>query len=171
PSRRWPPGVWTKGRPASCCWVLVAPETWERVSVRSARTSRVSSSTRSRRCSYSPSAITEDRYAPTASRATIDSSVVTSNTRSASGQLRGSTPRSARSSPPTAASPSCALLTDAPSLPGPTGSSGAATGAVADAADGHDDLRVLRVVLDLRAQPLDVDVDQSGVGAVAVAPH
>ena len=41
---------------------------------------------------------------------------------------------------------------------------------VADAAHRHDDLGVLGVVLDLRAQPLDVDVDEPGVGGVAVAP-
>ena len=38
-------------------------------------------------------------------------------------------------------------------------------GLVADAAHGHDDLGVLRVVLDLGAQALDVHVDQPGVGA------
>src|SRR5699024_235092 len=167
----WPPVVWTKARLASCCWVLVAPETWERLSVRSARTWRVSSSTRSRRCSYRPSAITEDRYAPTASRATIDRSVVTSTTRSARRQLRGSMQGTARTSLRAVSPPSCAVLTGAPSLAGAAGSSGSATGAIADAADGHDDLGVLRVVLDLGAQPLDVHVDQAGVGAVAVAPH
>ena len=41
---------------------------------------------------------------------------------------------------------------------------------VADAAHGHDDLGVLRVVLDLGAQPLHVDVDQPGVAGVPVAP-
>ena len=41
---------------------------------------------------------------------------------------------------------------------------------VADAADRHDDLGVLGVVLDLGAQPLHVDVDQAGVAGVAVAP-
>ena len=41
---------------------------------------------------------------------------------------------------------------------------------VPDAAHGHDDLGVLGVVLDLRAQPLDVDVDEPGVTGVAVAP-
>ena len=41
---------------------------------------------------------------------------------------------------------------------------------VADAADGHDDLGSLRVLLDLGAQPLHVHVDQPGVGGVPVAP-
>ena len=41
---------------------------------------------------------------------------------------------------------------------------------VADTADGHHDLGVLRVVLDLGPQPLDVHVDQPGVGGVPVAP-
>ena len=45
-----------------------------------------------------------------------------------------------------------------------------AAGLVADAADGQHDLGVLRVGLDLGAQPLHVDVDQPGVGGVAVAP-
>src|SRR5699024_11371885 len=53
---------------------------------------------------------------------------------------------------------------------GPT-CSGRASGAVPDAADGHDDAGVLRIVLDLRAQALDVHVDQAGVRAVAVSPH
>src|SRR6476659_2275844 len=44
-------------------------------------------------------------------------------------------------------------------------------GLVADAADRHHDLGVLRVVLDLRPQPLDVHVDQPRVGGVPVAPH
>ena len=43
-------------------------------------------------------------------------------------------------------------------------------GLVADAAHGHDDLGALGVVLDLGAQPLDVDVDEAGVTGVAVAP-
>src|SRR5690625_4676535 len=42
---------------------------------------------------------------------------------------------------------------------------------VADAPDRHDDLRILRVLLDLRPQPLDVHVDQPRVRGVAVAPH
>src|SRR5690242_17529427 len=42
---------------------------------------------------------------------------------------------------------------------------------VADAADRHDDLGALGIVLDLGAQPLDVDVDEAGVAGVAVAPH
>src|SRR6478609_10589960 len=45
------------------------------------------------------------------------------------------------------------------------------TGLVADPAHGHDDLGPLRVVLDLRAQPLHVDVDEAGVAGMAVAPH
>src|SRR4029078_955340 len=47
---------------------------------------------------------------------------------------------------------------------GPTGPLGGPT-------HGEDDLGVLRVVLDLGAQPLDVHVDQPRVGVVAVAPH
>src|SRR5690242_15743288 len=47
----------------------------------------------------------------------------------------------------------------------------ARSGLVADTANGHHDLRPLRVLLDLGAQPLDVDVDQSGVRRVPVAPH
>src|SRR3954451_22856690 len=42
---------------------------------------------------------------------------------------------------------------------------------VADAAHGQHDLGLLRVALDLRPQPLDVHVDQPGVGGVSVAPH
>src|ERR1700755_721976 len=41
---------------------------------------------------------------------------------------------------------------------------------VADTADRHDDLGVLGVLLDLRAQPLYVHVDQPGVRRVPVAP-
>ena len=41
---------------------------------------------------------------------------------------------------------------------------------VAHAAHGHHDRGVLRIDLDLRPQPLDVHVDQPGVGGVAVAP-
>src|SRR5690606_11495078 len=41
---------------------------------------------------------------------------------------------------------------------------------VADAADGQDDLRLLRVLLDLGAQPLHVHVDEAGVRLVPVAP-
>src|SRR4051794_17565162 len=41
---------------------------------------------------------------------------------------------------------------------------------VADTTHGHDDLRLLRIVLDLRAQPLHVDVDETGVRRVPVAP-
>src|SRR5690606_11425892 len=41
---------------------------------------------------------------------------------------------------------------------------------VPDATDGHHDLRLLRVLLDLGAQPLDMHVHQPGVGRVAVAP-
>src|SRR4051794_21237328 len=44
-------------------------------------------------------------------------------------------------------------------------------GLVTDATDGHDDLGPLGVVLDLGAQPLDVDVDEAGVARVAGAPH
>jgi len=43
-------------------------------------------------------------------------------------------------------------------------------GLVADAPHGQYDLGVLRVVLDLRAQPLDVHVDQPCVRSVPVAP-
>ena len=42
---------------------------------------------------------------------------------------------------------------------------------VAHAAHGDDDLGPLGVLLDLGAQPLDVDVDEAGVTGVAVAPH
>src|SRR4051812_1614630 len=42
---------------------------------------------------------------------------------------------------------------------------------VAHAAHGDDDLRMLGVAFDLRAQPLDVNVDEAGVGGVPVAPH
>src|SRR5215203_3075496 len=45
------------------------------------------------------------------------------------------------------------------------------TSLVPDAAYRHHDLRVLWVCLDLRTQPLDVDVDQSSVGGVTVSPH
>src|SRR5262245_6191138 len=41
---------------------------------------------------------------------------------------------------------------------------------VADPANGHHDLRPLRVTLDLRAQALHMYVDQPGVGRVPVAP-
>src|SRR4051794_1314792 len=47
----------------------------------------------------------------------------------------------------------------------------APTGLVADPAHRQHDLGVLGVVLHLGAQPLDVHVDQSGVGGVSVAPH
>src|SRR5699024_2409106 len=109
--------------------------------------------------------MTEERYAPTASSATIDSSVVTSTTRSASGQLRGSTSSTRPTLREAAATPSRLLVTGAPLL------SGRAPGAVADTAHGHHDRRVLRIVLDLGAQPLDVDVHQARVRAVAVPPH
>src|SRR5665647_1638430 len=42
---------------------------------------------------------------------------------------------------------------------------------VADAAHGDDDLGVLRVVLDLRTQALDVDIDQTRVAGVPITPH
>src|SRR4051794_40671748 len=42
---------------------------------------------------------------------------------------------------------------------------------VPDTAHRQDDLGLLRVALDLRPQPLHVDVDQPGVGGVPVAPH
>src|SRR5699024_8043460 len=41
---------------------------------------------------------------------------------------------------------------------------------VADPTNGEYDLRVLRVLLDLGAETLDVDVDQPGVRGVPVAP-
>src|SRR4051794_11859687 len=41
---------------------------------------------------------------------------------------------------------------------------------VADATHGPDDLGLLGVVLDLRAEPLHMDVDQPGVGGVPVPP-
>src|SRR5690606_18964232 len=44
-------------------------------------------------------------------------------------------------------------------------------GLVAHTAHGQHDLGVFRVAFDLRAQALDVDVHQAGVGRVAVAPH
>src|SRR6478609_2535922 len=47
----------------------------------------------------------------------------------------------------------------------------ARSGLVTDTADGHDDLRPLRVLLDLRAKTLHVHVNQTGVGGVAIAPH
>src|SRR5690625_5320465 len=95
----------------------------------------------------------------------MDNRVVTTTTRRASGHWRGSrwrTSAAARIRPGVGAG--AAVLTAAPRP------SGGAPGAVADPADGHHDARVLRVVLDLRAQPLDVHVDQTGVGAVAVPP-
>ena len=46
-----PPVDCTNALTASCCWVLVAPESWARDSPSSSRTSTVSSRTRSRRCS------------------------------------------------------------------------------------------------------------------------
>src|SRR5260370_13567317 len=46
----------------------------------------------------------------------------------------------------------------------------ARTRLVADTADRHDDLAVLGVLLDLRAQPLHVHVDQPGVRGVPVTP-
>src|SRR5665647_1052552 len=45
------------------------------------------------------------------------------------------------------------------------------TRTVADAAHGHDDLGMLGVVLDLRTQALDVDVDQTRVTGVPITPH
>ena len=45
------------------------------------------------------------------------------------------------------------------------------TGLVAHAPNRHDDLRPLRVVFELAARPLDMDVDQPGVASVSVAPH
>jgi hypothetical protein len=39
------------------------------------------------------------------------------------------------------------------------------------AAHGHDDLGILRVLLDLGAQALDVDIDEPGVGLVLVTPN
>src|SRR4051812_28094473 len=44
-------------------------------------------------------------------------------------------------------------------------------GLVAHPADRQHDLGLLRIALDLGAQPLHVDVDQPGVGRVPVAPH
>ena len=41
---------------------------------------------------------------------------------------------------------------------------------VTDATHGHDDLRPLRVLFDLGPQPLDMHVDQPGVGGVPVTP-
>src|SRR4051812_46716866 len=45
------------------------------------------------------------------------------------------------------------------------------TGLVPNPADGQHDLRVLGVLLHLRAQPLHVHVHQPRVGRVPVAPH
>src|SRR5262249_31157300 len=47
----------------------------------------------------------------------------------------------------------------------------AGSGLVTDTTYGHHDLRPLRVLLDLGTQPLDVNIDESGVRRVAVAPH
>ena len=44
------------------------------------------------------------------------------------------------------------------------------SGFVSDTTNRHDDLGVLGVVLDLAAQPLDVDVDETGVPGMAVSP-
>src|SRR5699024_5879964 len=71
-----------------------------------------------------------------------------------------------RSSPGSASrSSSC----DAAVMGTPAGSGG--PGLVTDTANGHDDLGVLRVLLDLGAQALHVDVDQAGVRGVAVPPE
>ena len=43
--------------------------------------------------------------------------------------------------------------------------------AVADAAHGHDQLRVVGLVLDLQPQSPDVRVDEPGVAEVLVPPH
>src|SRR5436305_1636009 len=43
-------------------------------------------------------------------------------------------------------------------------------GLVADPPHGHDERRMLGFLLDLGAQPLDVDVDQPGVRGVPVTP-
>src|SRR5580698_11602285 len=42
---------------------------------------------------------------------------------------------------------------------------------VADAANGDDNLGMLRVLLDLGPEPLHMDIDQPGVGGVPVTPH
>ena len=42
---------------------------------------------------------------------------------------------------------------------------------VANTADGEDDLRIFWIFFNLGAQTLNVNVDQSSVGCVAVAPH
>src|SRR6056297_749779 len=43
--------------------------------------------------------------------------------------------------------------------------------AVPDASGGDDQLRIVRVILDLEPEPTDVRVDETGVAEVLVAPH
>src|SRR5699024_8986154 len=45
------------------------------------------------------------------------------------------------------------------------------TSLVSDTTNRENDLRVLRVLLNLGAQTLHVDIDQTGVGGMSVAPH
>src|SRR5690625_6373506 len=92
----------------------------------------------------------------------MDNRVVTTTTRRASGHWRGSRWRtSAAARIRAGVGAGAAVLTAAPRP------SGGAPGTVADPADGHHDPRVLRVMLDLRTQPLDMHVEQARIGAVA----
>jgi RNA polymerase sigma factor (sigma-70 family) len=55
--------------------------------------------------------------------------------------------------------------------PGQSGHGSAHACLVSDTPHGQHDLRMLGILLDLRPQPLDMDVDQPGVGSVLVTPH
>src|SRR4051794_16323415 len=54
---------------------------------------------------------------------------------------------------------------------GTAASLGGAAQHVPDAADGFEQRRILRIVLDFGTQPVHVDVDSSGLTGVVVAPH
>src|SRR5690625_7671019 len=95
----------------------------------------------------------------------MDNRVVTTTTRRASGHWRGSRWRtSAAARIRAGVGAGAAVLTAAPRP------SGGAPGTVADPADGHNDPRVLRVMLDLRTRPPDTTADTARSGAVAIHP-
>src|SRR5690625_1089006 len=124
-------------------------------SVRAAASARISW----RRESNRPSRMVELTTAPRIASAARPTSTVIAATRRRSEERQACTTRGTRAVP--FGSPVSRV----------TGSPRGVTRPVADPTHRHDDLGVLRILLDLRAQALDVDVDQTGVGGVPVAPH